>query len=305
MEYGGTRVNFTDELTNLSSLVEEYLETYFDKLNEEVEEKTLIQAMRYSLMAGGKRIRPVLSLAVAKMLGILINEIMPIAAAIEMIHTYSLIHDDLPAMDNDDYRRGKPTNHKVFGEAMAVLAGDALLNEAAELLLKVSAQAKENMGNALEAAYIVISSAGKLGMIAGQVLDMESEGKQISAETLKTMHKKKTGALLKASIMAPAVYARANSQVRKALEDYADCIGITFQIKDDILDVESTIEDLGKPIGSDEKNKKTTYVTLYGIKNAKELLEDITSQAINALMPLGETAWFLKETALYLASRTH
>lgn len=296
-------MSFTDELSSLASMVEGYLEGYFRKLLEESPEKQLAQAMHYSIMAGGKRIRPVLTLAVAKMLDTPLEEVMPVAAALEMIHTYSLIHDDLPAMDNDDYRRGKPTNHVVFGEAMAILAGDALLNDAMELLMKYSLQAGENMKNALEAAFIVSNAAGRDGMIAGQVIDMESEGKQVSEETLRRMHSKKTGALLKASILAPAVHACADMDIRRSLSDYADCIGIAFQIKDDILDVESSQEELGKPVGSDIKNQKTTYVSLYGLEKAKELLSQVTQNAVDVLAPFGDKAWFLKETALYIASR--
>jgi len=298
-------MNFTEEFTALASMAESYLERYFNRLLEDVPEKKLVESMQYSIMAGGKRIRPVLMLACAKMLEVPIEEIMPVAAALEMIHTYSLIHDDLPAMDDDDYRRGKPTNHMVFGEAMAVLAGDALLNEAGELLMKNALKAGENMESALETAFIVLNAAGKDGMIAGQVIDMESEGKEVEAETLKIMHRKKTGALLKASILSPAVYARTNSFTRKSLAEYAECVGIAFQIKDDILDVESTAAELGKPTGSDLKNHKTTYVTLFGLDKARQMLAETTDKALNALEPFGDKAWFLKEAAAYIASRNN
>lgn len=303
LDHGGTKMNFNKELTALASMVDGYLEGYFEQLLEELPEKNLAKSMRYSVMAGGKRIRPILALATAKMLGIDTRDILPVAAALEMIHTYSLIHDDLPAMDDDNYRRGKPTNHVIYGEATAILAGDALLNEAFELLLKNALDAGMNMKSALEAAFIVTNAAGKDGMIAGQVIDMESEGKAIEAETLRQMHRKKTGALLKASILAPAVYACVDSDLRRSLSDYADYIGIAFQIKDDILDVESSSEELGKPVGSDEKNRKTTYVTLFGLERARQMLEDITAKALDTLAPFGEKAWFLKATALYIASR--
>lgn len=296
-------MNFTDEFSFLASMVEDYLRDYFDALLDAIPEKKLAQSMRYSIMAGGKRIRPVLALATAKMLDVSVQDMMPVAAALEMIHTYSLIHDDLPAMDDDDTRRGKPTNHVVYGEAMAILAGDALLNEAFELLVRNSLKAGENMISALEAAHLIVNAAGRDGMIAGQVIDMESEGKTVNAETLAAMHRKKTGALLKASILAPAVYARAADGIRKALSDYADCIGIAFQIKDDILDVESSLEELGKPVGSDEKNHKSTYVALFGVEKARQMLEETTEKALNALVPFGEKAWFLKETARYIATR--
>lgn len=298
-------MNFKDELKGLSALVDDYLLKYFDHLTNSVSEKKLIEAMRYSITGGGKRIRPVLTLAIAKMMSKNALEVMPFAAAIEMVHTYSLIHDDLPAMDNDDYRRGKLTNHKVFGEAMAILAGDALLNEAFDLLLNSAIQSGEKMEQFIKASLIVASAAGKQGMIAGQVIDMDSEGKQTSEVTIKDMHKKKTGALIKASILAPAVYLGASAEHIKALTSYAENIGVAFQIKDDILDVESTTEELGKAVGSDAKNKKTTYVSLYGLDGAKAMLLDVTQRAINDLGIFGDSAWFLQEIAQYFANRTH
>jgi len=296
-------MSFRDELMSLVMLIDDYLSSYFDRLMKEVPEKRLIESMQYSINAGGKRIRPVLTLAVAKMASSDLNEVMPYAAAIEMIHTYSLIHDDLPAMDNDDYRRGKLTNHKVFGEATAILAGDALLNEAFSLLLETSVRADNKMERSVRAACIIARAAGREGMIAGQVIDMESEGKQISAETLKTMHRKKTGALIKASIIAPAVFIGMSQNEIEALTEYAENIGLAFQIKDDILDVESTTEELGKPAGSDERNKKTTYVSLYGLDRARKMLEDATRNAVKALGVFGDRAWFLKEMAYFIAER--
>lgn len=296
-------MNFKEEFMNLTLMVEDYLMEYFNRLKQEIPEKKLVESMYYSIMAGGKRIRPVLTLTVAKMMSADLSEVMPFAAAIEMIHTYSLIHDDLPAMDNDDYRRGKLTNHKVFGEAMSILAGDALLNEAFVLLLKTAAGAGGKMERFVKASCVIANAAGKDGMIAGQVIDMESEGKQISGTTLKTMHRKKTGALIKASIIAPAVLMGLPDDEIKALDEYADHIGIAFQIKDDILDVESTSEELGKPVGSDAKNNKTTYVSLYGLDEAKKMLQDVTQKAVGVLDVFGEKAWFLKEIARFIADR--
>lgn len=296
-------MNFKEELMSLTILIDEYLKDYFNNLKIEVPEAKLVESMNYSIMAGGKRIRPVLTLAVAKMMSADLSEVMPFAAAIEMIHTYSLIHDDLPAMDNDDYRRGKLTNHKVFGEAMSILAGDALLNEAFNLLLKTSAKAGEKMEQSVKASCVIASAAGKDGMIAGQVIDMESEGKQISEITLKTMHRKKTGALIKASIVAPAVFIGLSEDEIKALSEYAENIGIAFQIKDDILDVESTSEELGKPVGSDARNQKTTYVSLYGLDGAKKMLQEVTQKAVKVLDVFGGKAWFLKEIAYFIAER--
>ncbi|NLG88633.1 MAG: polyprenyl synthetase family protein [Clostridiaceae bacterium] len=297
-------MNFEQELNYLSVLVEQYLTEYFDQYDDPFE-KNILESMRYSLFAGGKRIRPVLSLAVAKLLSGRLDDIMPFAAAIEMIHTYSLIHDDLPSMDNDDYRRGKLTNHKVFGEAMAVLSGDCLLNEAYELMMKTALNAGNKMEHALNAAYHIARAAGKSGMISGQVIDIESEGKAVSPETLKQMYGRKTGALLKASVIAPALYLDVSASIMDALSEYADGIGLAFQIKDDILDVESSTEKMGKPAGSDERNKKTTYVTLFGLENAKNKLSDVVNKAIDAVVPFGEKAWFLKEMAFYIEKRAY
>ncbi|HEY8499320.1 MAG TPA: farnesyl diphosphate synthase [Clostridia bacterium] len=297
-------MNFIEELNHLSVLIDQYLVKYFEQYDDPFE-NNILKSMRYSLFAGGKRIRPALSLSVAKLLTESLDDIMPFAAAIEMIHTYSLIHDDLPSMDDDDYRRGKLTNHKVFGEAMAVLSGDCLLNEAYELLLKTALNAGSKMKHALDAAYIIARAAGKSGMISGQVIDMESEGKALSFETLKQMYRRKTGALLKASVMAPALYYNVSASIIDALNEYADSIGLAFQIKDDILDVESSTEELGKPVGSDEKNKKTTYVTLFGLDEAKKKLNTVIKKAVDAVMPFGEKAWFLEEMAFYIEKRAY
>lgn len=298
-------MDYISEFQGLQGLVNDYLKRYFDDLTNNVQEKNLVKSMAYSIMSGGKRIRPVLSLATAKLLNGPIDEVMPFAAAIEMIHTYSLIHDDLPAMDNDDFRRGMATNHKVYGEAMAILAGDALLNEAFELLLKTSLISKSGMEQSIKASVIISDAAGKNGMIGGQVIDMESEGKEISAGLLKQMHRKKTGALLKASIMAPAVLLGASENLKEALEQYAENIGVAFQIKDDILDVVSSAKELGKPVGSDAKNMKTTYASLYGVEKAGQMLRDSTNKAVDALGCFGSEAWFLRETALYIANRNN
>jgi len=297
-------MNFIEELNDLSVLIDQYLAKYFDQYDDPYE-NNILESMRYSLFAGGKRVRPALSLSVAKLLSGSFDDIMPFAAAIEMIHTYSLIHDDLPSMDNDDYRRGKLTNHKVFGEAMAVLSGDCLLNEAYELLMQTALNAGNKMKNALDAAYFIARAAGKGGMISGQVIDIESEGKALSYETLRQMYRRKTGALLKASVMAPALYYNVSASIMDALNEYADSIGLAFQIKDDILDVESSTEELGKPAGSDERNRKTTYVTLFGLNNAKNKLDTVIQKAVDAIMPFGEKAWFLKEMAFYIEKRTY
>ena len=278
--------------------VEEYLAKYFYK--SENLQKNIYDAMEYSLFAGGKRIRPVLSVAVCEMLGGNSEDVMPFACALEMIHTYSLIHDDLPCMDDDDLRRGRPTNHKVYGEGIAVLAGDALLNRAMETAMKFSALPADST---LDILYALFSASGTEGMIGGQVIDLENEGKQTDAETLETMHLLKTGALIMAAAKIGAIASGCPSADIYRVCEFAKKIGIAFQIKDDILDVEGNAEELGKPIGSDKENEKSTFVTIYGIEKAKEMLKAYTEDAINLISVYGERSEFLKEFALYLLER--
>ncbi|MHB8063067.1 MAG: polyprenyl synthetase family protein [Ruminiclostridium sp.] len=261
----------------------------------------LKEAMQYSLMAGGKRLRPVLALATAEMFGKELHEVLAYACSIEMIHTYSLIHDDLPAMDNDDYRRGKLTNHKVFGEAMAILAGDALLNMAYENMLK-DALASDN-SRKLRAMSIIAEYAGALGMIGGQVIDLDSEGKSVDSDKLKAMHSLKTGALIKAPIESAAIICGADAKELKLLSSYATNLGLAFQIKDDILDVEGSIEDMGKSPGSDALCEKSTYVTMYGLDKSKKLLEAVTNEGMSFLERFDTKAEFLKELAVSLVLR--
>jgi geranylgeranyl diphosphate synthase, type II len=261
------------------------------------------KAMKYSLMAGGKRLRPVLALAVCEMLEGDRNDVIPFACAIEMIHTYSLIHDDLPAMDNDDYRRGIPTNHKVYGEAMAILAGDALLNKAYELMLTYTAANSEGIKRKLEAMKIIADGAGAEGMIRGQVVDLESEGAVINREILEYMHKCKTGALIKAPVLSSALLSGASDKEYRLLENYAENIGLAFQIKDDIMDVKGSLEQMGKLSGSDAAAGKSTYVTLFGVEEAEVLLDNTVNSAVDALQSFGEKAWFLKELAEFIKNR--
>lgn len=265
----------------------------------------IYKAMKYSLMAGGKRLRPVLALAVCDMFDANRSIVLPYACAIEMIHTYSLIHDDLPAMDNDDYRRGIPTNHKVFGEAVAILAGDALLNKAFELMLSETLEAEDKLKERVMAMNIVAASSGTEGMIRGQMVDIESEGVQITKETLEYMHKCKTGALIKASILSSAVLCGASEEDMEQLRVYAENIGLAFQIKDDIMDVESSMELMGKATGSDAASGKSTYVTLYGVKEAAELLESAVAASVDAIGHFGEKAEFLKDIAIFIKERDH
>ncbi|MBQ3022376.1 MAG: polyprenyl synthetase family protein [Clostridia bacterium] len=283
---------FREKLGEYINKIDTHLHTLLDS-----KEGLIYEAMRYSLYAGGKRIRPVLTLACCEALGGDMEAALSYACAIEMIHTYSLIHDDLPCMDNDDLRRGKPTNHIVYGEATAVLSGDALLNYACESVL--TADIKDSKMQ-LDALKIIYTASGAEGMIGGQIMDMEAEVTQIDAETLSLLHKKKTGALICASAALGAVSAGKDPAI---FEKYALSLGLAFQIRDDILDIEGDVETFGKPILSDEKNSKTTYVTLYGMDGAKEILKEETQNAIDSLHFLGTKGEFLKELALYLLDR--
>ena len=266
-------------------------------------DKKLYDAMEYSLMAGGKRIRPILLMAATDAVaahGIKGENFLSVASALEMIHTYSLIHDDLPAMDDSDYRRGKLTNHKVFGEAMAILAGDALLTLAFEVIAR---QKNVKYPVLLEVAMELSKAAGPSGMVGGQVIDLESEDKHIDLATLKKMHLGKTGALFRASIRCGAILAGANNKQLAALTTYAENFGLAFQITDDILDVEGEADYIGKPTGGDEKNHKSTYVTLTSLNEAKKLANDAIQNALDALKDFGEEADFLREIVQYLIQR--
>lgn len=279
--------------------VNKYLSSYLEE--KECLQGTIYKAMNYSLRAGGKRIRPVLMMACAELMGGTREDVMPFACAVEMIHTYSLIHDDLPCMDNDDLRRGKPTNHKVYGEAVAVLAGDALLNYAFETMLRNS-EVSPNM--TLAAMTELSAASGINGMIGGQVIDIESEGKTIDAVTLMTMHLHKTAALIMASAKIGALIGGGTKEDLNAMEEFARYLGIAFQIKDDILDVTGNEVELGKKTGADSALEKSTFVSIYGLEQAQQLLCDYTDKAIETLSPYGEKAEFLKELANFLLSRT-
>ncbi len=290
-------MDFLVEFEKKINITEQYLSKYFTENDNH--QKSIYDAMKYSLMSGGKRIRPVLALSCCELFGGG-EEVMPFACALEMIHTYSLIHDDLPCMDNDDLRRGKPTNHVVYGEALALLAGDGLLTRAFEVALSNS----ELLPNiTVDALKIIASAAGTEGMIGGQVIDMESEEKEIDSVTLMTMHLHKTGALIMAAAKLGALVGGASKEDMLNMESFSRYIGIAFQIKDDILDVEGSVEMLGKPIGSDSTNHKTTFVTLYGMEQAKKMLLDYTNNAIEVISEYGEKADFLKEFASFLLSR--
>ena len=244
--------------------------------------------------------RPILLMAAADAVKVNGEKFLTAASAIEMIHTYSLIHDDLPAMDNDDYRRGKLTNHKVFGEATAILAGDALLTLAFEVITRQENISPEIL---LKVVQEISTAAGQSGMVGGQSIDLESEGKKIDMATLKKMHLGKTGALFKAAIRSGAILAGANSEQLDALTIYAEKFGLAFQITDDILDVIGDEKNLGKPVGSDEKNNKSTYVTLTSIDEAKNLAQKAVDDAVDALKNFGAEADFLRELVKYLIGR--
>ena len=244
-------------------------------------DKTLWEAMEYSLMAGGKRVRPMLLIHTGRSLGAPMELLMPFACALEMIHSSSLIHDDLPAMDDDDYRRGRLTNHKVFGEAAAILAGDGLLNLAYEIMADTAAKLEEPLdkSRAVRAMAYIAQCAGAKGMMAGQIADLESEEKQIEASELTYIEFNKTSRLLMASIKGGALLAGANEETLSMLEEAAGKIGLAFQIQDDVLDVEGSFEKLGKPLGSDEKSQKATFVSLYGLEEAKTRVRKLSEEA--------------------------
>ena len=256
--------------------------------------------MAYSLMAGGKRLRPVLLMAAADAVGADGAKFLSVACALEMIHTYSLIHDDLPAMDNDDYRRGKLTNHKVFGDGIAILAGDGLLTLAFTVILR---QQDVSADTLLRVVDEISRAAGAEGMVGGQVLDLRAEEHRISMEEMRRVHMGKTGALFRAALRSGAILGGASEAQLAALTTYAEQFGLAFQITDDILDVVGTAEDIGKPVGSDEKNHKSTYVSLTSLEEAQELAAQTVKDACAALRDFGTEADFLRELVSYLVYR--
>ena len=288
------------ELTEKIKEIDAALSSYLEKKDNP--QQLIYEAMRYSLFAGGKRLRPILMLQVCQMCGGSPADIMPFACAMEMIHTYSLIHDDLPSMDNDDLRRGLPTNHIQFGESTAILAGDALLNRAFEI---VSENSCGNIPpqNWLKAIHLLAVSSGTEGMIGGQIVDIASEGKQISLEELKYIHSLKTGAIIRSACTIGAYLAGASEEALKAVDRFALNLGVAFQIQDDILDVTGSDQELGKPVGSDSRQQKNTYVTLCGLDEARSLCRQYSQDAIAALAPFGKKADFLIRLTEYLINR--
>lgn len=280
--------------------VESQLEKLMDLKDREIA-ASLSQAMQYTLFSRGKRIRPVLTLMTAELLGGDYNAALQSGSALEMIHTYSLIHDDLPAMDDDDLRRGKKTNHLVFGEAEAILAGDALLTYAFEVLSEVDIEAEKKV----KIINLAAKNAGFQGMVGGQVLDIESEHRELSLEKMQQVHKGKTGALIKASVLAGVFCSVYSEEEKAALEKYAEKIGVLFQIVDDLLDVTGDTKKMGKNVGRDQELDKSTYPKILGIKGAKKAAEDYAEEAKSSLNIFGDQAENLKELVDYILTRQH
>ena len=292
-------MSFKDELQKKTQEIEELLGRFLPK--EEGFQKIVLEAMNYSVTAGGKRLRPMLMQETYRMFGGEGKVIEPFMAAIEMIHTYSLVHDDLPAMDNDEYRRGKKTTHAVYGEAFGILAGDALLNFAFETA--AGAFDLELSERTARAMQILAGKAGIYGMIGGQVVDVESEGQAVSKDKLVFIYRLKTSALIESSMVIGAVLAGASREEIDKIRKVAEDVGVAFQIQDDILDVTSTLEVLGKPINSDDKNHKTTYVTLEGLEKAREDVEQISRRALETLDSLEHQNPFLNDLITMLMTR--
>ncbi|MBR3673233.1 MAG: polyprenyl synthetase family protein [Clostridia bacterium] len=291
-------MDFKDELVAKSNRINDELKKYLKK--DECPEKILNEAVEYSLMAGGKRIRPVLIMSTYELFKSDVERVLPFAVAMEMVHTFSLIHDDLPGIDNDDYRRGKLTNHKKYNEATAILAGDNLLNNAYNLILN-------DINNNDDCKLEKIQSLKELSdgidrMIAGEYVDTEFEGKEISNQYLEYMHENKTGALIKASVRIGAIMAGADEESINKLTTYAEKIGLAFQVKDDILSEIGDSKELGKPVGNDRERGKCTYTTKYGLEEAQKMLKEITEDAVNIISSF-DNGDFLKELALYIANR--
>ncbi|MBO5278270.1 MAG: polyprenyl synthetase family protein [Lachnospiraceae bacterium] len=308
-------MSFNESLKKRTEEIEQIIQAYLPK--EEGFQKTVIEAMNYSVLAGGKRLRPMLLQEAYHFFGGTGEIVEPFMAAVEMIHTYSLVHDDLPAMDNDEYRRGRKTTHIQFGHAMGILAGDALLNYAFETMAKAADIAKQAsdleyyplLERVMQAQRILAGKAGIYGMVGGQTADVEATEKKeiLTREKLDFIYRLKTSALIEGSMMAGAVLAGASEQEVRKIEEIAGKVGLAFQIQDDILDVTSTTEMLGKPVFSDEKNQKTTYVTLEGLEKAGEMVESISQEAIRELQKLAESLEsenkFLEELLIWLIHR--
>lgn len=293
-------MNFSEKLNVRVEQIEDIIKKYMP--DETGYQRTVIEAMNYSILAGGKRLRPMLMLETYRLFGGNGEVIEPFMAAIEMIHTYSLVHDDLPAMDNDEYRRGRKTTHVVYGEAMGILAGDGLLNYAFETAVKAFDKTDDYKAVA-KALKIFAQKTGIYGMIGGQTVDVENDGKPITKDMLDFIYELKTGALIEASMMTGAVLAGASDENIEKVKAVAINVGLAFQIQDDILDITSTMEVLGKPINSDEKNNKITYVSLEGLERAKHDVESVSNKALTLLDELEGNNEFLRELIIMLITR--
>lgn len=296
-------VNFQDELKKRTEEINKVIQSYLPE--EEGFAKTMAQAMNYSILAGGKRLRPMLILETLRLFGGEEKLVYPFMAAMEMIHTHSLVHDDLPALDNDDYRRGRLTTHKVYGEAMGVLSGVALLNYAYEVMLTAfdTADTPDCQAHVIQALKVMSHKTGLYGMLGGQSVDVENDGKPMSREMIDYIYENKTSALIEASVMTGAILGGAAEEETAIVEKAAKNIGLAFQIQDDILDVTGSQEVIGKPVNSDEKNKKTTYVTLEGLDKAKKDVEQISAEAIEELGKLPGNNEFLEQLIHVLINR--
>lgn len=294
-------MNFSKEYNYKVDLMNKALKESLESIKNVPE--IIVKAMEYSLLSHGKRLRPILLISANKLAGGSIDKCLPLALGIEMIHTYSLIHDDLPAMDDDDLRRGVPTNHVVFGEAAAILAGDALLNYAYEVMIKGALNAKSNREGFLAAVDTIATAAGVNGMIGGQVADLESEGMPVNDNTLNYIHEHKTGALITASLRAGVLAESDDKDLLDAVTVYGNSLGVAFQITDDILDVTGDPDVFGKSIGSDERSGKLTYPLRYGLDESKKMAKDYIEKAINAIKPYTDKEGFLVKLAKSILDR--
>jgi geranylgeranyl diphosphate synthase, type II len=292
-------MNLSEYLSRRKALVDEALDRFLPPVTDVPQQ--LHEAIRYSVLAPGKRLRPILVLASAEAVGGAPETVLRTACALECIHVFSLIHDDLPCMDNDDYRRGRLTNHKVYGEAMAMLAGDALLTLAFEMVADNAAAVGAE--RTVAALKLISNATGTWGMVGGQVVDIESEGKEIGVETLRYIHAHKTGALLTVSSLVGAVLCGANAEQQEALRQYGRSIGLAFQIADDILDIVGDQEKIGKPVGSDEGNDKATYPKLFGLDESRRMAHAEVIKAVSTLDGFGEPAEPLRAIARYIVER--
>ena len=295
-------MEFKQTLKQRANQVESLLKEYMP--SEEGYQKTIMESMNYSLSAGGKRLRPILTIEACKVVGGNVEDAIPFAMAIEMIHTYSLIHDDLPALDNDDLRRGKKTNHIVYGEDMAILAGDALLNYAFEVMLSNSID-KENPNKYLQAINEIAKTSGIYGMIGGQVVDIQSENKQISKEMLDYIHNNKTAAIIIGCMRAGAIIGDATQEQLEKITKYAKNIGLSFQIVDDILDIVGDESKLGKKVGSDIENHKSTYPSLIGLDESKNIAYELIQEAKESINSINKETKFLSDLADYIIDREY